>query len=297
MTHAPTPEFRAALEREVIEAFREQRPSRFSRFRIPMTLAAGLVLGMATQLAVGQVQKQRERSELEISLDVKRAIAGSRLELAKAAYEQAKKSFDVGATSMAALLAAEAEVREQEAAAYRLQADLQEVRETANAPRDELWAPLVNGRDFVRDRLNADAAAAQKRLASAEAAASEVERSFNAGVATKAALEEARTAVEQARSDLDLTAYKLTLRRQALDQQATPQVITQRLERFEVARGIQRTQLRMQLLQNYYATASLRVAAGAVDSLELLRLRVKLLETSEEIRRLQAQLQRLPRPE
>jgi hypothetical protein len=297
-THTPTPEFRASLEQQVIDLYREEsraaRPRRFLRFRTPMTLAAGLVLGMATQLAVGQVQRGKERSELEVAIDVKRMIAGSRLELARAVYEQSKKSFDVGATSRSALLAAEVELRAQEAAAYRLQLDLQEIRETASAPRDELWAPLVGGRDFVKDRLTAEASVAQQKQVSVEAAAAEVERSYRAGVVTKGTLDEAMMAVEQAKSDFELIAYKLMLRRKALEEHLTPQLLSQRVEQAELSRQIERVARRLSALQENYESARGRLGTGLADSLEVLRLQVKLMETNEELRGLRARMLRLP---
>lgn len=298
-THTPTPEFRASLEQQVIDVLREETRanaslrSRFLRFRTPMTLAAGLVLGMATQLAVGQVQRSRERGELEIAIDVKRAIAASRLELAQAAYTQARLSFEVGASSRAALLAAEVELLAQKAAADRLQLDLGEVRETASAPRDELWAPLVGGRDYVKDRLTADASVAQRRLASVEAAAADVERSYRAGVVTKGTLDEAMMSVEQARSDFELVAYKLTLRRKALEEHLTPQFISQRVEQAELSRQVERVARQLRALQENYESARGRLGAGLVDSLEVLRLQVKVMETNEEIRGLRARMLRL----
>lgn len=295
--HSPTPEFRAALERDVVAAFRDEtratRPRRFTRFRTPMTLAAGLVLGMSTQLAVGQVQRNRERSALEVAIDVKRSLAGSRLELAKANYELAKKGFDAGTIMRSALLAAEAEWRVQEAAAYRLQLELEEVRITAAAPRDELWAPLVGSRDFVKDRLNADAAAAQRKLEAVEATAAEVERSYQAGVVSKAALNDSRASLEEARAELEAVAYRLTLRRQALDDHLSPQDAMLRLKRFQNARELQRAKQQLEVLREAYETARTRASVGADDNVEVLRLRVQLLETEAQLRWYRERLQEL----
>jgi outer membrane protein TolC len=296
-THTPTPEFRASLERDVLQALREETRSdtrrRFARFRTPMTLAAGLVLGMGSQFAAGQVQRGRERSELEVTIDVKRAIAGSRLELARASYEQAKRGFDVGAITRPALMAAEAELRAAEANAYRLQLDLQEVRETSLAPRDELWAPLVGGRDFVKDRLTADASAAQRKLESVEAAVAEIERSFRAGAITQAALDEARATLEEAKSAFELVAYKLTLRRQSLADHVKPDVTSQQLAAFELSRDLQRLNRQLQLVQAHYESARARQSVGLTDSLAVLRLHVRMLESTAEIQRIQAQLRQL----
>ena len=299
--HSPTPEFRASLERDVLQAFHDERPAlkprRLARFRTPMTLAAGLVIGMGSQFAVGQVQKNRVRDDLELSIEYKRQVAASRLELAKANYDLAKRKFDVGSVSRTDLLAAEADLRAEEAAAFRVRLDLQEVRETAMAPRDELWAPLVGSRDFVKERLNADASAAQRKLESVQAAAAEAERAFGVGMITRAALDDALATAEQAKSDFDLIAYRITLRRQALEEHTSPEVVTQRLERIQRVRDVQRIERSLEALQRQSNSARDRLNAGVVDSLEVLRLRVRVLEMRAELQRVRARLQSLKSPE
>jgi outer membrane protein TolC len=89
----------------------------------------------------------------------------------------------------------------------------------------------------------------------------------------------------------------LTLRRQALEEHLTPQVTMQRLKRFQTARQLQLTEQQLKALQQNYAELHLRYAVGADSNVELLRLRVQVLEAEQQLRFLQERLQELRKPE
>src|SRR5215510_8141040 len=97
--HSPTPEFRAALEEDVVRAFREARSMNDAprpagrRLRTTVALAAGLLLGVGGQFATGQVQKAREKSEQEAIIEAKRNLVAVRLDLARADLALAQKRF------------------------------------------------------------------------------------------------------------------------------------------------------------------------------------------------------------
>ena len=65
----------------------------------------------------------------------------------------------------------------------RARYNIEEITATSQPPRDELSAPLVGGRDFVKDRIMLDLAAAQERLTTAEKVYSETERRARVGAA------------------------------------------------------------------------------------------------------------------
>ena len=109
-----------------------------------------------------------------------------------------------------------------------------------------------------------------------------------------AALDEAMVSVAQAKSDFELVAYKLMLRKKALEDHVTPQFISQRLEQFELGRQVEQVTRLLKALQENYESARKRLGVGLVDSLEVLRLQVKLMETNEEIRGLRARMLQLP---
>src|SRR5207302_1243614 len=135
-----------------------------------------------------QVADARQRDEIASTTGAKRELATVQRELARANYDQVRRAFEKGAITQAARLSAEAELHASDARVARIELDLAESRKTAAPPRDELWAPLVGGRDFVKERLSIQATAAQQRLTSLEATAAEAERAFAAGVLARPAL-------------------------------------------------------------------------------------------------------------
>ncbi len=298
--HAPTPEFRASLEQEIVRTLRREtqfapsmRTRHRGRIRTVVTLAIGLLLGVGTQFASAQVQNARSRSELESVTTLERNVALLRFTAAQTDHEQAQRNFDVGMISQQTLLASKAALLARQAQVFRIDLELAEIRATSAAPRDELWAPLVNGRDFVRERLAVLAVAAQQQLAAAEAGMAESERAFRVGAAARQVLTEAQAAAAQAKHELQVVTQKLMLREQFLKERLAAEEITRRLQRFELLSEIDLVQQRLQL-----ATARVELAreyrqAGMTTELEVKRAEVEVLERTLELERLRVQLRTL----
>jgi hypothetical protein len=295
--HTPTPEFRAALEAEVRSALRREerfapapRPWRHDRLRTVALLVAGLVLGIGTQFATAQVRESQDRSALESALMVDRNVAGLRVEVARADHERARRGFDVGTVSRQSLLQAATQARAAELAFARFELDLAEVRVTASAPRNELWAPLVGGRDFVRERLMLSAALAQQRLAGADTAAMDVERLLSIGVGTRHGLDDAKLEAADAKREFQVAAQRMMLRDQFLKEALTPEEVARRAQRFEATADAARVQALLQLATARIAALRQRVTAGTADELEVKRAEVELLERTIELERIMARL-------
>jgi hypothetical protein len=294
--HAPTPEFRASLEDAVRRAMREdgahtppsvRRPSRRrERARTVLLLAAGLFLGVGTQLASAQVQESRQRSDLERSQMVERELAALRLQLARQEVERAQQAFRAGALSRQSLLRAEAELRAQEVRAAKLEVDLAEIRATAAAPRDELWAPRVGSRDFVKERLQMNALVAQQRLAAAEASAAEVQRAQAIGSATAAALNDAALDVEQAKLEFQVLANRLRVREEFLRDGLAPEEVTRREQRVEASLRLVLGQARLAAAEQRVRVLREQVAAGVLEEIMLKRAELEMLEMRAELEHL-----------
>lgn len=298
--HVPTPEFRASLEREIVRTLRREAPfepslytRRRDRVRSVALLTVGLFFGVGVQLASAQVAESRQRSELERAAEVDRGVAALRLNLARAAYDLARQRAAIGAVSRHAEQEAAAQVREREMEVARIHFDLEEIRASAGAPRDELWAPLIGGRDFVRERLGARAVAAQQRLASAEARVGEAERSFRAGAVSEYALSDAQSEAALAKQAFQVVAQKLMLRDAFLKERLESEEVTRRAQRIELLSEMQRAQRQLQLATARVALAQKRSIVGAADELEVKRAEVEMLERTVELDRLQKQLQML----
>jgi hypothetical protein len=304
MRHVPTPVFRASLENEIVRTLRREtqfeptrRPRRHDRVRSVVALACGLLLGVGVQFASAQVADARQRSDLERAIEVDRGVAGMRLNIARTALEQARQRVEVGALSRQVEMEAAAEVRMREMDVGRLHLDLLEVRATAAAPRDELWAPLVGGRDFVRERLTLRAAAAQQRLSLAEGLVTVAERAFRAGAVTQLALSDAQSQQAQVKEEFQVAAQRLMLRDEFLKEGLSSDEVTRRARRIELISEIQRGQRQLELATARLSMAQKRSSAGAIDELELKRAEVEVLERTIELGRLRTQWKSIERRE
>lgn len=285
--HIPTPEFRASLERRLLRELR--RPARYGEvLRKAALIAFGLFLGVGTQMASAQVQEARQRSELERSLMVERELAALRLQLARTEVERAQKAFSAGALSRQSLLTAEAEARAMEVHAARLELDLAEVRLTAAAPRDELWAPLVGDRDFVSDRARMAALVAQQRLQAAEAVAVDVERGHRVGSVGDAALRDARLDVARARMEFQSLATRLQLREQFLKEGLSSEEVVRREQRAQLMFELEHGQVRLQAAEAQLRDLQEKAHVGAIDDLTLKRAELEMLELRAQLRQLQS---------
>jgi hypothetical protein len=301
--HTPAAEFRARLERDVLDTLRRESrvsppspgaPAAWrSPWRTALPLAAGLVLGVGVQFAAGQVQDARQRTAVVATLTQDRQLAAVKLEIARSAYDLARQRFDVGAGSRPALLAAEADLREREAAVKRVDLDIEEARRTATDPRNDLWAPKIGDRDFVKERLTLDAYTWQQRASSLSGAVAEVRRAVDAGASPHSALEEAEAALADAQAEFNLRAYKLTLRDQFLEQHLTPEELGRRLQRFQVTTDVRRMRGQLALAESRLKRVNEGAAVGVVGALETKQAELEVLQLRFELSKLATQLKAL----
>jgi hypothetical protein len=138
-THAPTPEFRASLKRELERVYRAESQfgappgTRARRLGVAIgltaggvfTLTVGLVLGAATGYASAENLGARQRDALPpiATVSTQRQLSGLRLEAARAAYDSVRRAVDAGKATPAALRAAKDEVDAMQANLSRLELD------------------------------------------------------------------------------------------------------------------------------------------------------------------------------
>ena len=320
--HAPRAEFVAALEQEVRRAYRaewrsadalmrEATPRRatahrstpnvarrgFRLLRQAAVLALGLVLGVGATMASAQVQQSRTRGEYEMGVELERDVRGMRLRVAREALQAAQQSFAAGAISKEALLAAEMEVKVGELAIAKLEVDLQEVRATSRAPRTELWAPKVDGRDFVIERLRLDVAAAQERLRVLEMQAARANLNVSSGAAmTREAVEMEHELMEASRV-FELRALLVKLREEAVQRSLPAAEVNVRLQRIEADMTIRAFRQRVEVAAARYRVVVERVKAGIATKLEEKRAELELLESEAALQQAMKDFARLERPE
>ncbi len=159
--YEPDSQFVDRLEWQLASEFRRREhlkpaPGRIAvpRSVAALSVAAGiLLLGVAATKAADLIKdswrKKIEVARLETEVKIKTAF----LELKKEWSAQTENKCALGLISNEETLTAKSASQEAAAELERAILDLEEVKASGEAPRNELYAPLVGGRDFVSERL------------------------------------------------------------------------------------------------------------------------------------------------
>ena len=295
----PTPEFRARLEWQILTALR--RETRFSEpvlrpfggARMTLAVVAALMIGALAGWIPGYAQENRDRNQLIENAESEASLLQLRLELVQKEREQIRRRVDVGASGPEALSAIEDQVRGLETALRRNQLDVEEIRATSAAPRDDLQAPLVRQRDFVAERLMLELSNAQRTLVGAERKAAAAHERFDVGLARQAEVQQSDVDVEKARTDMQLLAARLTMRRRVLHGEIKPDAAAPSLRRQELQLQLHQVRRELALSQNRLANARQLLSVGIGTEMDVKQAELQILEQQSQLAHLQQQLQTL----
>jgi hypothetical protein len=303
--HEPSAEFDAFLEWQIVTELRrhDRFPERAPR-RGPVRRRAGaaalvvlsLAVGAAAAAAPAQVQEARERAELLAASGSEERLAALRLQIAREAYEDARRRHAVGLVDEEALNAAEDELRRRELALARIRLEMEEIRETGRPPQDRITAPLAGDRDFVAERLELDMAATQRSRERAEDALAEVRVRWEAGLASREEVLEREARAAEARGELQLLARTRGIRRDLLAGEVSGEQAEELLQREGLRLEIHAAVARLRLVQARLDLLRARHEVGLADGLDVRRAEVRLLEDTIVLQGLQGQLEAVDRP-
>lgn len=294
--HEPTPEFQANLEWQIQTSLRRE-----SRFAAPVTgrarqlgaafvVIAALATGGIAGIAAGQVQDARQRDQLMEAARSEEAVSQLRLGLAQANYEQARRQFEVGMVGRESVQDAEQQVQAMRAAVARNQLDMEEIRATSAPPRNNLDAPLVGKRDFVKERLTLELQSAQQALAAAEQSAAQAAQRVNVGVAPRTAQLQAESELANERFRLKQLMAILSLRQRYLKGDIQADALAAAARESELALQLGRVQLEISLIRARVDELRSQVEVGRASELDLKRSEVDLMERQLEMKRIQQEI-------
>ena len=160
-------EFTAALETHILADVRRRNLATAQANRAPWSTAraaaALLMVGLVSAAVGGGVvaasyerQAAQVRNELVALAQNNLTLAEQKLEAATREDAFERRKFDVGMADSASVLQKGVDVALAKAEVDKLRLNLEEVKLSGREPRSELSAPLVGGRDFVRERLAAE---------------------------------------------------------------------------------------------------------------------------------------------
>jgi len=297
--HEPTAEFRSHLEWQIESALR--RESRLAapvsggtrRLRVAFIVVVALAAGVAAGAASGRVQDARDRNRLIESAHAEESLMQTRLELARAEYQEARRRFEAGTIGRETLLTSERQFRAMETALQRLHLDMEEIQATSTMPRNGLDAPLVGQRDFVRDRLLLDMKTADSAMREAEVALQEARRRVEIGAAPRAAALQVEAELAQARARLQELQGTRELRDQYLRHEIKSEQLATAARRLHLMAQRDRASRELEIARSRLQALRAQFEIGNASSLELKRGEVELLEHEVELQRVERELEGL----
>jgi hypothetical protein len=184
-------------------------------------------------------------------------------------------------------------LRELELRLEAIQLNMQETRATASPPRDDIGAPVINNRDYVKDRLMLEMAAKQRELAAAERSAREVEQRMKMGVESATAKLAAEAEATRVQGEMELLAGKLRLREEFVAGRAQAGAVEAELRLLELRKQLTLLMARLRAAQERVIVTNEQVTKGIVTRREALRAELEVAELQAELELLQFQLRRL----
>jgi multidrug resistance efflux pump len=287
-THEPDPRFLEHLEWQLLSDRRRRasfgEPTENLRKRrnikmIGIVLCSVLTGAMATATTTHLQDVAQGRLYLAQAA-VQLQLADSRLELSRKNLDYLKERTALGVVSPEESARAEADVARMEIERMRLALDYEEVEASHRQPRNELSAPLVDGRDFVTERLILDLKSREKTLMESEAEAKRMRRLAETGLVRSTELRSAKDAAEQVRFVIDDLQQKIQLRTSFLRGEISAEKMELMSLQTEAVRKVKTNEMIIDSLRDEYATAEKRHRLGVVSVGELDRARFR-LESSE----------------
>jgi outer membrane protein TolC len=292
----PTPEFRAHLEWQIQTALRRESrlasPVSGSRrhFGAALVVIAALATGGIAGIASERIQDARQRNQLIEAARSEVILLNVRLELVRATYQDMRRKFDVGTVDRESLLSVEREMRSLEASLAKGRLDIEEIELTSAAPRNDLDAPLVGKRDFVRERLSLDMAAAESALAAAEQAVAQAQQRIDVGTVPRGARLQPEAELAQARLRMQLLREKLALRERYLKGAIKGDALASETRRVELTLQLARSQRELEIARQRVDEVRRLFEVGQGTELDLKRSEVDLLERQLEMKGIQREL-------
>jgi hypothetical protein len=288
----PDERFVENLEWQLASEFRRAKRLRpaAGRIAVPRSLAVAVLAAAflttgVTVIKASEMIKDSWRKKIEIAraeTDVR--LAESRLAVVQAEAAQTGRQVKIGLAGIdeervASLRAAAAEL-----GVKKFRVDLDEVKATGESAWDELYAPKVDGRDFVLERLNLDLAKSELQMESLSVRAERLKNRWAVGLVSETEMAESRMATAVAAAKAEEIRGRIELRKIFLDGKAGAAEVEIRGRLAEASRSLKAAQSKVEALQVKMERLTTQEALGLVSATEVARLKSELESAQAEMK-------------
>lgn len=221
--HEPRPDFVAHLEWQVRTALRRQdrftEPTRRhgGSMKLASVVLVSALIGAGGMVVSDEVQENRRQELLLARVDTELRLAELQVAMVRTQLEAMEEQRALGVVGDEALLSARVALREGQSHLEALTLDREEIRITGREPGDGVDAPLVDGRDFVTERLQLRLSVREQHLELAELQLSRLRDLEDAGVIPEEQARQGVLALEEARIQRESLAGQVEIRARFLE--------------------------------------------------------------------------------
>lgn len=295
--YRPSTEFRERLEWELMRSYRRAeradgwtRGQRAPWIRVAVIAIVSIALGTTAGLASAQIGRSAEKDSLLAAAQADASLAKMRRDIARAEADDVARKVRVGVETEQAGVRASAELRAMELQLARVGLNIDEINASGHAPRDDLNAPLIGNRDFVKQRIEVEAASAQQRLTAAEGEQEQLERRVRVGAAEEVERLAGLVEVARARGAMAVLVTKLSLRAEFVQKGTPIDELARRLNEAQLRQDVVITQAGLALAQARYGIVEKQRKLGLADDAQVLRANLEVMTRQIELTRIAVRL-------
>jgi len=299
--HEPDPRFTEKLEWQLGTELRRQHRARAARTSPRRMLGLGalvmisVVFGAGAMAASQQMEESWRRELLEASLDVRFDLALRRLDMQLEELDRVRERVEQGLVEERELTYFELQIAQAETDAKILELEREEIRLSGRQPLGKVSSPLVNGQDFVSERIHARMAVQQRYL---DVIQSELDRTierFQLGLIEEMDVEGRELEVREAELGLIVLQQELKIRQEFVDSEISAVEAELRVLQAESERKSQLLNQQMELVLLQMERVQARIDAGLVSPMAAAQAELHIAELEAELMLAQIELEVLQR--
>jgi len=294
--HEPDPRFVESLEWQLgRELRRKNRTGGGPRPAVRVLKLGGLMLGCvalgAAAMGFSQQLSDAWRKELlETRLEVQVELANQRVAMQLEALGLTREQVEQGVRSDRDLVYFELQIAQAEADATIRKLELEEVRRSGKEPQDALSSPLVDGRDFVSERIQAHREVALRHRDVVRSDVELTQRRAESGLVAEDEVRARSLIARQAELRLVSLDRQLELRRAYLDSEITAVVVELKLLEEEAQNQLALLDREREHFQREMERYQAAIDAGVMHPVTIAQIRARVAEIEGQLRLAQAEL-------
>jgi hypothetical protein len=291
-TYEPDSQFVERLEWQLASEYRRtnrlkssSRKVAVSRRMVALTLLVGVLTTGVAVIKAADYIKDSWRKGLEI------ARVGTEVQLKKAHLESTREM-----AARAEKLASIGVIREEESQALKLGVEkaaldldrsllnLDEVKASGVAPRDELYASVLGGRDFVSERLKIQIQDVERELELLGSRLDRVKQMVEVGTASEGDLDLIQAEIAARKAMIDETRKRIDLRKRYVEGEITAQEVELGNRMAVAEKNLHQAQSRVDSLMKQLERLQAQEALGMISPRETSQLRYALDAAQAELK-------------